>query len=115
MPLKAKKPCAYPGCPALVRDGRYCDKHKTIAGREYNKAYRSPDHNKIYGRRWRTIRDLYKSKHPLCEKCLEQGIYKPVDEVHHIVPPEDGGTHNDDNLMSLCRSCHNKTRTTKVY
>ena len=112
MPYKLPRPCSYPGCPALTHE-RYCAKHKTLAGREYNRYQRSADHNKIYGRRWRTIRDRYISKHPLCEKCLESGLLVPVDEVHHIVSPEDGGTHDDDNLMSLCRSCHAKTRSDK--
>jgi len=113
MPLKAKHPCAYPGCIETIRDGRYCAQHKTIAGREYNKYNRSPDHNKIYGHRWRVIRQLYVSKHPLCEECLKSGRLVPVDEVHHIVPVDKGGTNADDNLMSLCRSCHNKTRYTR--
>lgn len=109
MPSKAPRPCSYPGCPALTTE-RYCPKHKTIAGREYNRDHRSPDHNKIYGRRWRTIRDLYISKHPLCEDCLDAGRFVPADEVHHIVPIDQGGTHAEDNLRSLCQSCHTKTR-----
>ena len=109
MPQLPLKPCAYPGCPELTRS-RYCHKHKTLAGREYNRDQRSADHNKIYGRRWRTIRDLYITKHPLCEKCLESGRLVPVDEVHHILPVDQGGTHAEDNLVSLCRSCHTKTR-----
>lgn len=28
--------------------------------------------------------------------------------VHHIEPYEDGGTHDRDNLVSLCKSCHRK-------
>ena len=109
MPQKSLKPCAYAGCPNTIREGRYCPIHKTIAGREYNQT-RSPDHNKIYGRRWRTVRELYISKHPLCEECLKYNRLVPADEIHHIVPPESGGTHAEDNLMSLCQSCHTKTR-----
>lgn len=110
MPPKTPHPCAYPGCPALTTE-RYCPAHKTLAGREYNKHCRSPDHNKIYGRRWHKIRDLYISKHPLCEECLKAEHYVPADEVHHIVSPELGGSHSEDNLMSLCQSCHTKTRS----
>jgi 5-methylcytosine-specific restriction protein A len=109
MPLKPLKPCAYPGCPAAIREGRYCPAHKTAAGREYN-ATRHPNHNKVYGRRWRTIRELYIAKHPLCQRCLESGRLIPAEEVHHIVPIDRGGTHAEDNLMSLCQSCHTKTR-----
>ena len=109
MPSKLPHPCAYPGCPALTRH-RYCDTHKTIAGREYNTFQRSPDHNKVYGRRWRKIRDLYISKNPLCEDCLQHGLYIPADEVHHIRPIDSGGNHAEDNLRSLCQSCHTKSR-----
>ncbi|MDR2712253.1 MAG: HNH endonuclease [Clostridiales bacterium] len=110
MPLKAKHPCAYPGCPNTIREGRYCPDHKTIAGREYNQT-RHPDHNKIYGRRWRSIRSLYITKHPLCEECLKRGRYIPVAEVHHIVPTDQGGSHAENNLVSLCQPCHTKTRS----
>ena len=111
MPLKAKYPCAYPGCRETIRSGRYCPTHKTIASRDYDQNRRSRDHSKIYNHRWRMIRDLYVSKHPLCERCLEVGRYVPVDEVHHIRPVERGGDHSEDNLMSLCQSCHTKSRS----
>lgn len=35
----------------------------------------------------------------------------PADEVHHIKPIALGGTHSEDNLMALCKSCHTKTRS----
>ncbi len=108
MPQKPLKPCAYPGCPELIREGRYCPKHKTIAGREYNSTVRRPDHSKVYGYRWQQIRDQYLSKHPLCERCQAAGRLVPADLVHHKVPTELGGGHEESNLMSLCNSCHNK-------
>jgi len=114
MALLPLKPCAYSGCPATIREGRYCSRHKTIASREYDKQHRC-NYKQNYGWHWRKIRQLYVANHPLCERCLEAGQYIPVDEVHHILPVDKGGTHDDDNLISLCRSCHGKTRTPKVY
>lgn len=105
MPNKLPHPCAYPGCPNLTRS-RYCDVHKTTAGREYNQYQRRPGTRKLYGRRWVAIRDLYLSKHPLCERCFEAGRLVPAEEVHHILPLDQGGTHSDENLMSLCKPCH---------
>ncbi|WP_309245456.1 HNH endonuclease signature motif containing protein [Clostridium estertheticum] len=32
----------------------------------------------------------------------------PVEEVHHIKPLTECGTHERDNLISLCKSCHVK-------
>ena len=109
MPQRAKHPCAYPGCPNTIREGRYCPAHKTIASREYDKAHRNP---KNYDHRWKLIRDCYVAKHPLCEHCLAAGRLVPVDLVHHIKPIEEGGDHSDENLTSLCRSCHGKLHNT---
>lgn len=105
MPYKPKKPCSYPGCPNLTHS-RYCEAHASQANREYNQYRRSPESNKTYGRRWHTIRDLYIHKHPLCENCLAHGRYVPAEEVHHIKPITDGGTHEDSNLRALCKPCH---------
>ncbi len=107
MPRKPKKPCSFPGCPNLT-DGQYCEEHRVIARRKYDKYIREPDVNKKYGYEWRKIRERYANAHPLCEKCLEEGRYRPLDEVHHIVPIKKGGTHDESNLMSLCKSCHTK-------
>ena len=105
MPYKPKKPCAFPSCPNLT-DKRYCDIHAKQMNREYNLYRRDPAHKDRYGSAWRKIRDLYISKHPLCERCLERGFYTPADEVHHVRPLDSGGDNSDDNLMSLCKHCH---------
>ena len=76
--------------------------------RQYEQYSRDPVNKKKYGRAWKRIRDSYVQTHPFCERCFERGILTPVDEVHHIVPISRGGTHARNNLMSLCRSCHNK-------
>ena len=107
MPHKPLKPCGYPGCPNLC-EGSYCNKHKGLVAKEYNKYSRSPDHNKKYGRAWKNIRDRYAKAHPLCERCLSEGRITPMEEVHHIVPVNRGGGNEDSNLMSVCKSCHNK-------
>jgi 5-methylcytosine-specific restriction protein A len=109
MPYKPAKPCAHPGCAALTHD-RYCDTHAKQAHREYNQTSRPPGSNKIYGRRWHTIRDLYIAAHPLCEDCLAAGRCVRAEEVHHVIPTADGGDHREDNLRALCRSCHAATR-----
>ena len=50
----------------------------------------------------------YVHKHPLCEMCLKQGRYVAVEEDHYIIPLAEGGSNDESNLMSLCRSCHEK-------
>ena len=107
MPRKPKRPCAHPGCPNLT-DKLYCPEHEKAARQQYDKYERSPVVNKTYGRAWKRIRDRYAAEHPLCERCLEEGRVTLMEEVHHILPVSRGGTHDRANLMSLCRSCHNK-------
>lgn len=38
-------------------------------------------------------------------KCVECGSEEEL-EIHHRVPVAEGGTHDEDNLETLCRSCH---------
>ena len=85
MPKKPKRPCSYPGCPRLT-DGRFCLEHEKQENKRYEQYDRSPEVKKRYGRVWKRIRDSYAKEHPLCELCLERGIYKPTEEVHHRLP-----------------------------
>lgn len=47
MPYKPKRPCSYPGCPALV-NGRYCEEHQKIITAHYNKQLSYEDCNDIF-------------------------------------------------------------------
>lgn len=107
MPRLPKKPCSYPGCPNLT-EGRYCKEHEKAANRSYEKYGRDKTVRRKYGRAWKRIRDKYVSQHPFCEKCFEKGIVVTAQEVHHIKPLSEGGTHDKENLISLCKSCHAK-------
>ena len=62
---------------------------------------------------WKNARAAYiKEKRGLCERCLEQGIYKAGVIVHHKTPltPEnitdENIALNRENLELLCRECH---------
>ena len=112
MPKRPRSPCRFAGCPELT-EGLYCDKHRKLKNRYYNKYKRDPNTYKRYGTRWRRIRQLYIKEHPVCEVCEKQGKITPVQEVHHIIPLSRGGTHHEDNLMSLCKSCHSRITATK--
>ena len=109
VPRKPRRPCGAPGCPRFaVEGGQYCEEHRLLYERQYNKYERAVDVNRKYGRAWKRIRDRYVAAHPLCERCLKEGRLTPVEEVHHIVPISQGGDHRESNLMSLCQSCHTK-------
>ena len=105
MPYKPKRPCQHPGCPKLS-DSLFCEDHAKENVREYERYRRDPATRKRYGRAWKRIRDRYIATHPLCEQCQREGRLTPAQEVHHIKPLADGGTHDTENLMSLCSSCH---------
>lgn len=107
MPFKPKRPCSYPMCPRLT-DGRYCKEHEKIINKQYEKYQRDPMTSKRYGKSWRVIRKKYVASHPFCELCLKEQRFVPVEVVHHILPVREGGTHNINNLMSLCNSCHSR-------
>lgn len=71
----------------------------------------------INTKRWQDLRRWKLSRFPLCERCLEEGIFTPATEVHHVVPISDGLTFRDKerlafdpgNLRALCHDCHVKT------
>lgn len=84
-------------------------REKTISSNraDRQKAYKS--------KQWKDLRNLYIAQHPLCEICLQKGIYMPATDVHHLSSPfEPGLTEQQrqyrlllwDNLQSLCKECH---------
>ena len=105
MPRKPLKPCRYPGCPKLV-ETRYCEEHAKQVASDYEKYDRDPKVRARYSGAWKKIRSRFIAEHPLCELCQRQGRITCANEVHHILPLSRGGTHRQDNLMSLCTSCH---------
>lgn len=78
------------------------------------------DYNRmIHTERWLKLRKMKLTDRPLCERCEEEGRIKAAEEVHHIVPVEDGLGHAEKerlmfspaNLKALCHECHVKTHT----
>jgi 5-methylcytosine-specific restriction protein A len=59
-----------------------------------------------YGRNWQRCRLVKLAADPLCEDHKERGEVVEATEVDHV----DGDTSNlaDDNLRSLCKSCHSR-------
>ena len=70
---------------------------------------------------WRTTRLEYKSKHPICERCLHEGRVTPMTDVHHMCRFGQGRTASErwqllidmDNLVSLCEKCHHEVHADK--
>ena len=69
---------------------------------------------------WQHVREAVMQRDArLCVDCMKEGIYKPAEEVHHIeeLTPENindpAVSLNMDNLVSLCRECHQRRHGAK--
>ena len=99
---------AYPEGSRLTYS-RHCEKHQKERDEQYEKYGRDrATIKRRYGKNWKIIRDAYVKKHPFCELCFQKGVLVPVEEVHHILPLAEGGANDNDNLISLCKSCHSR-------
>ena len=106
MPRKPRHPCGYPGCPELT-ERQYCPAHEKVVSSQYNRYGRTPEMKRRYNGAWPRIRRRFLAAHPLCEMCLREGrATAAAEHVHHIIPLSDGGTNDDANLQSLCKSHH---------
>lgn len=102
MPMKPKRPCRHPGCPALS-DGVYCEAHRGLYARE-NASSRG------YDGRWKSARRAYLRRNALCAECRRAGKLTPATVVDHIMP------HRGDmqlfwdkkNWQPLCKDCHDR-------
>ena len=116
-----KRPCARPGCPALVTKG-YCDGCKVT---QHHDARRESAAKRGYDRRWQGYSRRRLRAHPVCEGLRLQPGGEVVINTHpgrvvlatltdHILP------HKGDrelfwaawNHQSGCDACHN-TKTAK--
>ena len=68
----------------------------------------------IRSARWTELRRRKLNDSPLCELCLQSGLYVSATEVHHVTPCETARTDSEmerlmfgyANLQSLCHGCH---------
>ncbi len=103
MPRRLLTPCLVSGCPQLGERGR-CAEHAPAAKRERNRAYdhtRGSAASRGYGPTWRRLRLMHLRREPLCRECRA-----PATDVDHVIPLARGGASHEDNLQSLCHSCH---------
>ena len=105
MPSRPKRPCAHPGCPELVENGKYCERHRPLHPEESRSAS-----SRGYGRAWQRASKQYLAAHPLCVMCAAEGRYVKAMVVDHIRPHR--GDHvlfwDRSNWQSLCKSCHDQ-------
>ena len=113
------KPCAHPGCAALVAAGTRCPAHAQATN-----VQRGSQRQRGYTWAWERAAAAFKRQHPMCgdragsrppvmSACHDAGRATVAVAVDHVTP------HRGDpalfwdvaNWQSLCRSCHSaKTR-----
>ena len=117
MAQAAKRPCAAPGCAALVKSGR-CETHTRVFQRAQKKAY-TPPWGKWYAMPiWKKrLRPGQLARQPVCEMCAAHSIITAASVVDHVKPHRgnwdlfvDAG-----NLQSLCPSCHSRKTAQETW
>lgn len=109
------RPCRFEGCPSSAMDGYYrCEKHQKLFWRRETKERQL--NGTIDGfyktRAWRRLRLLQLSHFPICNDCKTQAATM----VDHIKPISQGGElMNQDNLQSMCESCHARKRQREAW
>jgi 5-methylcytosine-specific restriction enzyme A len=113
MPNAAPKPCTWPGCPALVSEGRAargrCEKHR----REGDRA-RGTANERGYTYAWTQARKAFLREHPLCAEHERRGELAPAVLVDHKRPHKGDQVlfWDHSNWQALCKACHDtKTAT----
>lgn len=114
MPISAPRPCTYPGCGALVRDGSgRCDKHKRVEAKQLDRE-RGTANERGYTYAWQKAREGYLRNHPLCKLHQDQGRVVAATVVDHIIPHKGDRSlfWDSNNWQPLCKPCHDhKTAT----
>ena len=70
----------------------------------------NPNSDFYHSKQWRSLRNYYIQRNPLCEACQRQSPPKvtAAQVVDHILSLNMGGHKTDlSNLQSMCHSCHN--------
>jgi len=105
MAWKVKTACSEPGCGKGSTQGGRCDEHRRSQQRYRSQQRVSPSRNG-YGRAWAKISQTIRGEQPWCINYDTCG--NPSQEVDHILPKEDGGTDDRENLQGLCKPCHSR-------
>jgi len=111
MPETPNRPCLK--CKRVLTQHTYCPACQSIQDVK-KQSYRQDQDKRPnsrargYDSAWDRLRNWFLKQYPLCVDCQGYGIIRPAVVVHHIVSVEDDPSKrlDMDNLMPLCRDCH---------
>ncbi|MGE5618439.1 MAG: HNH endonuclease [Sphingomonadaceae bacterium] len=103
MPEKPMVPCSVYPCKNKVPagSGGLCAEHKKT--RQIGRSTRPGMSYRGYKSKWKKTRDQFLKRYPWCVVCG-----RPAVNVDHIIPKSQGGTDDENNLQSMCQSCHSR-------
>ena len=105
MPTAPRRPCSVPRCPGFAEVRGRCRQHAepSWVRPSAHAAQRLPT------QAWMRLRAQVLRATPSCAVCG-----RPAEQVDHIVPLSQGGTHAVGNLRAICRRCH-ATKTAREW
>lgn len=108
---KPNRPCKKNGCPNFsMRGYSFCEMHQKISWKK-NQIEREDDDSFYRSSVWLSLRSKHLRDEPLCRGCKKLDRVTAASMVDHILPIRDGGEQLDENnLQSLCESCHARKR-----
>jgi len=122
MPSRPPKPCRHHGCKATTTASNgYCGEHQRTSKPKQKPVALTHDRqerHRFYQRAiWKRLRAERLSIEPMCRHCRGKGKLTEATVVDHITPffmPDDALATDQNNLQSLCVSCHN-AKTNTIY
>ena len=96
--------------------------YKSQKQQKRNDNYYDAERRKVYNSdRWRRLRAWKFACNPLCEMCLKENKITPAEDIHHLISfmsTDDPVqrivlAYDYDNLMSLCKKCHQAVHNKK--
>jgi len=109
MPIKPFRPCNQMGCPELIRDGRYCERHKKEKQKQIDDR-RGSSRERGYDGRWQKYSKwfLRQPQNVFCKIRLP-GCNNLAQCVDHVDPPDgpnDPRFWDTSNHQAACIRCN---------